>query len=166
MVYWTFGSGKSTIANQMEMRLFSKGLHSYILDGDNIRNGLNKDLVFSDVDRVENIRRVAEVAKLMSDAGLIVLVSFISPFASEREMVRSLLDEGEMVEIFVDTPLSVCEQRDTKGLYSKARAGLIQNFTGIDGIYEQPEKPETLKVDGTGDVDEIDLIVEYCEFKV
>ena len=98
------GSGKSTIANQMEMRLFSKGLHSYILDGDNIRNGLNKDLVFSDVDRVENIRRVAEVAKLMSDAGLIVLVSFISPFASEREMVRSLLDEGEMVEIFVDTP--------------------------------------------------------------
>ena len=136
------GSGKSTVANAVEKRLFAMGKHTYILDGDNVRHGLNKDLGFTDADRVENIRRVAEVARLMTDAGLIVLVSFISPFASERQMARELFAPGEFLEIFVDTPLAVCEQRDPKGLYAKARAGLIPNFTGIGSAYERPANPE------------------------
>jgi bifunctional enzyme CysN/CysC len=136
------GAGKSTIANLVEKKLFGMGRHTYLLDGDNVRHGLNRDLGFTDVDRVENIRRVAEVARLMSDAGLIVLVSFISPFRAERQLARSLLKAGEFVEIFVDLPLAEAEKRDPKGLYRKARAGQIRNFTGIDSPYEQPLTPE------------------------
>ncbi len=136
------GSGKSTIANLVEKRLLAMGHHTYLLDGDNVRHGLNKDLGFTDEDRVENIRRVAEVAKLMVDAGLIVLVSFISPFRAERRMARGLFAQGEFLEVFVDTPLEVAERRDEKGLYAKARAGLIRNFTGIDSPYEKPENAE------------------------
>ncbi|MBK8066792.1 MAG: sulfate adenylyltransferase subunit CysN [Rhodanobacteraceae bacterium] len=136
------GSGKSTIANLVDRRLHALGFHTYLLDGDNVRHGLNKDLGFTPEDRVENIRRVAEVARLMADAGLIVLVSFISPYRSEREMARALFPEGEFVEIHVDTPLEVCEQRDSKGLYARARAGKLPNFTGIDAPYEAPESPE------------------------
>jgi bifunctional enzyme CysN/CysC len=136
------GAGKSTIANLVEKKLHSLGRHTVLLDGDNIRHGLNKDLGFTDDDRVENIRRVAEVARLMADAGLIVLVSFISPFRAERAMARALMAEGEFFEIFVDTPISVAESRDVKGLYRKARAGELKNFTGVDSPYEPPEKPE------------------------
>jgi bifunctional enzyme CysN/CysC len=136
------GAGKSTIANLVEKKLHSLGKHTYTLDGDNVRHGLNRDLGFTDVDRVENIRRVAEVAKLFADAGLIVLVSFISPFRSERLLARDLLDEGEFYEVYVDTPLEICERRDPKGLYKKARAGELKNFTGIDSAYEVPESPE------------------------
>lgn len=136
------GSGKSTIANLVEKRLFALGQHTYILDGDNVRHGLNKDLGFTDADRVENIRRVAEVARLMVDAGLIVLVSFISPFRSERTLARGLFAKGEFLEIYVDTPLAEAERRDPKGLYKKARANQIKNFTGIDSPYEPPESPE------------------------
>ena len=136
------GSGKSTLANLVEQRLHTLGHHTYLLDGDNVRHGLNRDLGFTDEDRVENIRRVAEVARLMVDAGLIVLVSFISPFRSERRMARDRFGAGEFHEIFVDTPLEVCEQRDVKGLYAKARAGKITNFTGIDSPYERPEAAE------------------------
>lgn len=144
------GSGKSTIANLVDKRLHALGYHTFILDGDNVRHGLNKDLGFTDEDRVENIRRVAEVAKLMSDAGLIVLVSFISPFRAERRMARELFAPGEFVEVFVDTPLAVAEQRDVKGLYAKARAGQLRNFTGIDSPYEVPEAAE-LELDTVGD---------------
>ena len=136
------GSGKSTIANEVQRRLFASGRHSFILDGDNVRHGLNRDLGFTDADRVENIRRVAEVSKLMVDAGLITLVSFISPFRAERDLARNLMEEGEFIEIFVNTPLSVAETRDPKGLYKKARAGNLKNFTGIDSPYEAPENPE------------------------
>ncbi len=136
------GSGKSTIANLVEKTLFAHGRHTYLLDGDNVRHGLNKDLGFTDADRVENIRRVAEAARLFADAGLIVLVSFISPFRSERRMARELLPAGEFIEVFVDTPLEICMQRDPKGLYQKARTGEIRNFTGIDSPYEPPEKAE------------------------
>lgn len=136
------GAGKSTIANAVEQKLAALGQHTYLLDGDNVRHGLNRDLGFTDADRVENIRRVAEVAKLMVDAGLIVLTAFISPFRSERDMVREMLDEGEFIEIFVDTPLDVAESRDAKGLYKKARRGELKNFTGIDSAYEIPEQPE------------------------
>jgi bifunctional enzyme CysN/CysC len=136
------GAGKSTIANLVEKQLHARGRHTYLLDGDNVRHGLNKDLGFTEEDRVENIRRVAEVAKLMVDAGLIVLVSFISPFRSERRMARDLLKEGEFVEVFIDTPLSEAERRDVKGLYAKARAGKLKNFTGVDSPYEGPERPE------------------------
>ncbi|UGB44990.1 sulfate adenylyltransferase subunit CysN [Frateuria edaphi] len=138
------GSGKSTVANLLDKRLHAMGYHTYVLDGDNVRHGLNRDLGFTDEDRVENIRRVAEVAKLMVDAGLIVLVSFISPFRSERAMARELFGEGEFVEVFVDTPLELCEQRDPKGLYAKARAGGIRNFTGIDSPYEKPQGAELI----------------------
>ncbi len=136
------GAGKSTIANLVEKKLHSLGRHTVLLDGDNIRHGLNKDLGFSDADRAENIRRVAEVARLMADAGLVVLVSFISPFRAERALARSLTPPGEFFEIHIDTPLSVAETRDVKGLYAKARAGEIKNFTGVDSAYEPPEKPE------------------------
>ncbi|MGY6555983.1 MAG: sulfate adenylyltransferase subunit CysN [Wenzhouxiangella sp.] len=136
------GSGKSTIANLAEKKLVAMGHHTYLLDGDNVRHGLNRDLGFTETDRIENIRRVGEVARLMTDAGLIVLVSFIAPYRSERRMVRELFAEGEFVEVFVDTPLEVCEQRDVKGLYAKARAGKIPNFTGISAPYEVPERAE------------------------
>ncbi len=136
------GAGKSTIANLVEKKLHSLGKHTYLLDGDNVRHGLNRDLGFTDADRVENIRRVAEAAKLMVDAGMIVLVSFISPFRSERDMAREMLEEGEFREIYVSTSLEVCEARDPKGLYRKARAGELKNFTGIDSAYEVPEHPE------------------------
>ncbi len=136
------GSGKSTIANLLEKRLHQENKHTYLLDGDNVRHGLNRDLGFTEADRVENIRRIAEVAKLMVDAGLIVLVSFISPFRSERRMARELFVEGEFIEVFVDTALDECERRDVKGLYAKARRGDLKNFTGIDSPYESPESPE------------------------
>jgi adenylyl-sulfate kinase len=136
------GAGKSTIANQVETDLQGRGLHTYLLDGDNVRHGLNRDLGFTDADRVENIRRVAEVAKLMVDAGLIVIVAFISPFRSEREMARSLFKPGRFFEVYVDTPLEVAEERDPKGLYRKARRGDLRNFTGIDSAYEPPETPD------------------------
>jgi len=136
------GAGKSTIANLLEQRLYSEGKHTYILDGDHVRHGLNSDLGFSDSHRVENVRRVAEVAKLMVDAGLIVLVALISPFLSERLGARRLFDQGEFVEVFVDAPFEECERRDPKGLYARARRGEIKNFTGLDSIYEEPETPE------------------------
>jgi bifunctional enzyme CysN/CysC len=136
------GAGKSTIANILERRLHAMGRHTYLLDGDNIRHGLNKDLGFSDADRVENIRRVAEVAHLMVDAGLIVIVSFISPFQAERQMARDLFDQNEFFEVFVDTPLEIAESRDPKGLYKRARRGELKNFTGIDSPYEVPESPD------------------------
>jgi bifunctional enzyme CysN/CysC len=136
------GSGKSTIANLLEKRLHADGKHTYILDGDNVRHGLNRDLGFTEADRVENIRRVAEVAKLLVDAGLIVLVAFISPYRAERQLARGLFDPGEFVEVFVDTPLEECERRDVKGLYAKARRGELKNFTGIDSDYEPPRAPE------------------------
>ncbi|MBJ7409134.1 MAG: sulfate adenylyltransferase subunit CysN [Phenylobacterium sp.] len=142
------GSGKSTIANLLEKRLAAEGRHTYLLDGDNVRHGLNRDLGFTDEDRVENIRRVAEVSKLMVDAGLIVLVSFISPFRAERRLARELLGEGEFVEVFVDTPLAEAEKRDVKGLYAKARKGELKNFTGIDSPYEAPENAE-IRIDTT-----------------
>ena len=158
------GSGKSTIANLVERKLYSQGHMTYLLDGDNIRHGLNKDLGFTAADRVENIRRVAEVARLMADAGLIVLVSFISPYRSERLLARELMDKGEFLEIFVDTPLEICEQRDPKGLYRKARAGEIKNFTGIDSVYERPETPE-LTIDTTrhSAAESARVISEYLE---
>ncbi len=142
------GSGKSTIANLVEKKLHALGKHTFLLDGDNVRHGLNKDLGFTDADRIENIRRVGEVAKLMTDAGLIVLTAFISPFRAERELVRSLLPAGEFIEVFIDTPLEEAEKRDVKGLYKKARSGQLQNFTGIDSPYERPENPE-IRVDTT-----------------
>tara|TARA_Y100000992_G_scaffold213426_1_gene147044 strand:- start:384 stop:1175 length:792 start_codon:yes stop_codon:yes gene_type:complete len=140
------GSGKSTLANELEKKLYSQGKKTYILDGDNIRYGLNKDLGFTDKDRVENIRRIAEVAKLMSDAGLIVITAFISPFRLEREMARSLFEKDDFKEIFISTPLKVVEKRDPKGLYKKAREGKIPNFTGIDSAYEKPMNPD-LEID-------------------
>ncbi|MCH7627527.1 MAG: sulfate adenylyltransferase subunit CysN [Proteobacteria bacterium] len=142
------GSGKSTVANLVEKKLHALGKHTFLLDGDNVRHGLNKDLGFTETDRIENIRRVGEVARLMTDAGLIVLTAFISPFRAEREMVRELLPEGEFVEVFIDTPLDVAEARDVKGLYKKARSGQLKNFTGIDSPYEAPENPE-IRVDTT-----------------
>lgn len=136
------GSGKSTVANAVEKKLLELGKHSYLLDGDNVRHGLNKDLGFSDKDRVENIRRIGEVAKLFVDSGAIVLTAFISPFISDRTQVRELLDDKQFLEVFIDTPLEVCEQRDPKGLYKKARAGEIKHFTGIDSEYEAPVQAE------------------------
>jgi bifunctional enzyme CysN/CysC len=136
------GAGKSTIANLVEQKLVARGRHTFLLDGDNVRHGLNRDLGFTEADRIENIRRVGEVARLMVDAGLIVMTAFISPFRAEREMVRKMLPEGEFIEIFVDTPLAEAEKRDVKGLYAKARAGELANFTGIDSPYEPPESPE------------------------
>ena len=149
------GAGKSTIANLVEIKLHSLGKRTYLLDGDNVRHGLNRDLGFTDADRVENIRRIAETAKLFVDAGLIVLTSFISPFKSERRLARELLEEGEFIEIFVNTPLEICEARDPKGLYKKARAGELPNFTGIDSDYEPPENPEIEVEAGTRSADDI-----------
>jgi bifunctional enzyme CysN/CysC len=158
------GSGKSTIANLVERTLFAQGRHTYLLDGDNVRHGLNRDLGFTDADRVENIRRVAEAARLFVDAGLIVLVSFISPFRSERRMARDMLGLGEFIEIFVDTPIEVCMARDPKGLYLKATHGEIKNFTGIDSPYESPETAEiTVKTVGTEAGACAEQIVEFLK---
>jgi len=156
------GSGKSTIANLVEKRLLALDKHSFLLDGDNVRHGLCRDLGFTDADRVENVRRVAEVARLMTDAGLIVLTAFISPFRAERQMVRSMFAEGDVIEIFVDTPLEIAEARDVKGLYRKARAGMLRNCTGIDSPYEPPEEPH-LRIDTTrmSADDAAELIVRY-----
>ena len=141
------GSGKSTVAGAVEQALHQLGASTYLLDGDNVRHGLCRDLGFSDEDRKENIRRVGEVARLMVDAGLIVLSAFISPHRAERQMVRDMLGEGRFIEVFVDTPLAICEARDPKGLYKKARAGELRNFTGIDAVYEAPEQAE-IHLDG------------------
>lgn len=141
------GSGKSTVAGALEVALSQLGVSTYLLDGDNVRHGLCSDLGFSDADRKENIRRVGEVARLMVDAGLVVLTAFISPHRAERQMVRERLGEKQFIEVFVDTPLAVCESRDPKGLYKKARAGELRNFTGIDAVYEAPESPE-IHLDG------------------
>jgi bifunctional enzyme CysN/CysC len=138
------GAGKSTVANLVEAKLLDRHVHTILLDGDNVRHGLNKDLGFTDADRVENIRRIGEVAKLMVEAGLIVLCSFISPFKAERRFVRELVEESEFIEIFLDTPLDVCIARDPKGLYKRALSGAIKNFTGIDQVYETPENPELI----------------------
>jgi bifunctional enzyme CysN/CysC len=157
------GSGKSTIANLVERRLHEQGHRTYLLDGDNVRHGLNKDLGFTDADRVENIRRVAEVGRLMVDAGLIVLASFISPFRAERRMARDLLDDGEFIEVFVDSGLDVAEARDRKGLYAKARRGELANFTGIDSPYEEPGAPE-IHLDASGAItaeQAADQVVEH-----
>ena len=158
------GAGKSTIANLVEKQLHAAGHMTYLLDGDNVRHGLNRDLGFTDADRVENIRRVAEVSKLMVDAGLVVLVSFISPFRSERLMAREMVDKGEFIEVFVDTSLAEAEKRDVKGLYAKARRGEIKHFTGISSPYEKPENPEivvdTAKVTAEGAAD---IIVKHLK---
>jgi len=158
------GSGKSTTADKVEQKIAALGRHSYLLDGDNVRHGLNKDLGFTDVDRVENIRRVAEVSRLFVDSGLIVLVSFISPFQDERRMARELVAEGEFIEVFVDTPIELCEQRDPKGLYKKARAGEIKNFTGIDSDYEPPENAEIVLKSADHSVEDLaDQVIAYLK---
>jgi len=164
MVWFTglSGAGKSTLANALESWLYDAGFHSYLLDGDNIRHALNKDLDFSDKDRVENIRRIGEVGKLMVDAGLISLSAFISPFRADRQMVRSLFAPGEFIEVYVATPLDVCEERDPKGLYKKARAGAIRQFTGIDSPYEAPENPEIVIDTNKAGIEQATLqIVDY-----
>lgn len=153
------GAGKSTVAGALESQLASLGYHTYLLDGDNVRHGLCSDLGFSSQDRRENIRRIGELAKLMADAGLIVLSAFISPHRAERQMVRDLLPHGEFIEVFVNAPLEVCEQRDPKGLYKKARAGEIPNFTGIDSEYEAPQQPE---IDLPAGEMSLDGLVEIC----
>lgn len=156
------GSGKSTIANAVEVKLLELQKHTYLLDGDNVRMGLNRGLTFSDEDRIENIRRIGEVSKLFVDAGLIVLTAFISPFIEDREQVRNLVKDEEFIEVFVDTPLSVCESRDPKGLYKKARNGEIPNFTGISSPYEAPLKPEIhIDNDGLSIEEAVDVIVKY-----
>ena len=156
------GAGKSTIANIVEKKLNAKGKHTYLLDGDNVRYGLNKDLGFTDEERIENIRRVGEVAKLFVDAGIITIASFISPFRSDRRMVRNLFEEDEFIEVFVSAPLELCEKRDPKGLYKKARAGEIPHFTGIDSPYETPEREHIiLSTDASTAEQCADQLVEY-----
>ena len=158
------GSGKSTIANAVEMKLLELHKHTYLLDGDNIRMGLNKGLSFSDEDRVENIRRIGEVAKLFVDSGLIVLTAFISPFQKDRDSVRKLVEDKEFIEIFIDTPLEICEQRDPKGLYKKAREGEIVNFTGISSPYEAPKKAEIHIINDKITIEEcVDKIIMYLK---
>ncbi len=160
------GSGKSTLAVAAERALVESGRHAYVLDGDNIRHGLNKNLGFSPEDRSENIRRIGEVARLFTDAGAIVFSSFISPYRADRDAVRALMDAGDFVEVFVDAPLDVCEQRDVKGLYKKARAGEIPEFTGISAPYEPPERPELVLDTGRLSVAEgVDAILHYLEEK-
>jgi bifunctional enzyme CysN/CysC len=156
------GSGKSTIANLLEVKLFSLNKHTMVLDGDNVRHGLNKDLGFTSIERVENLRRIAEVSKLMINAGLISITSFISPFESERIMARSLVESDEFVEIHVHAPIEVAESRDAKGLYKKARAGELKNFTGIDSPYEEPSNPE-IRIDTSVLTAEqaVDIIIEW-----
>ncbi len=160
------GSGKSTIAHALEEKLFQRKVHTYVLDGDNIRKGLNKDLGFSPEDRKENIRRLGEVAKLFVDAGILVIVSAISPYRSDRQFVRNLVEPGEFVEIYVKCPLEICEARDPKGLYKKARKGIIKNFTGIDAPYEEPENPEIVIESDKESVEEaVNKIIRYLEEK-
>ncbi|HSH43448.1 MAG TPA: adenylyl-sulfate kinase [Arenicellales bacterium] len=156
------GAGKSTIANIVEQKLNATGKHTYLLDGDNVRHGLNRDLGFSSEDRIENIRRVGEVGKLFVDAGLITLASFISPFRSDRMIVRELFEPNEFLEVFVSAPLSLCEERDPKGLYKKARQGQIPNFTGVDSPYEPPEQPEVILDTADGTPEECaDALIRY-----
>jgi adenylyl-sulfate kinase len=156
------GSGKSTIANALDVALHERGYHTFLLDGDNVRHGLCSDLGFSDEDRVENIRRIGEVSKLFADSGLIVLSAFISPFVSDRRMVRKLFPAGEFIEVFMDTPLDTCEDRDPKGLYKKARAGEIKRFTGIDSPYEAPPHPEVRLDTSTMTVDEcVEALIQH-----
>lgn len=158
------GSGKSTIANAVEAKLFELGCHTYLLDGDNVRMGLNKGLTFSDEDRVENIRRISEVAKLFVDAGLIVSTAFISPFKADRAQARAIMAEGEFIEVFIDTPIDVCESRDPKGLYKKARAGKIPNFTGISSGFDIPESPELhIKTAEQSIEQSVEQIIQYLK---
>ena len=158
------GAGKSTIASAVEQKLFEMGHHTYLLDGDNVRHGLNKDLGFSDEDRIENIRRIGEMSKLFVDAGLLVLTAFISPFRSDRRMVRGLVGNNEFIEVHMATPLETCEQRDPKGLYQKARQGEIKNFTGIDSDYEMPEQAEvTINTAELGIEECADRIIDYLK---
>jgi len=161
------GSGKSTLAVQLEAQLCARGFKTYLLDGDNIRTGLNKDLSFTDEARVENIRRIGEVAKLMLDAGIVVLSAFISPFKNDRDQVKKIVGAKNYIEIFVDTPIEICEQRDVKGLYKKARAGEVKNFTGIDSPYERPENPDITIPTHQMSVDEsLDLLLKLIEPKI
>ena len=156
------GSGKSSTADALEKKLHALGYKTYTLDGDNLRHGLNNDLGFTDADRVENIRRVAEVAKLMADAGLIVITAFISPFISERDYARQIVADDEFIEVFVDAPLEVCEARDPKGLYKKARAGHLKNFTGIDSEYQKPKNPEIVLQSSDRTPEELaDYVLKY-----
>ena len=160
------GSGKSTIANAVESKLLKLKKHTYLLDGDNVRMGLNKGLTFSDEDRIENIRRIGEVSKLFVDAGTIVLTAFISPFQKERDIVRSLMQENEFIEVFIDTPLEVCESRDPKGLYQKARTGVIPNFTGVSSPYEVPSHPEIhVKTDYQSINESTEQIIDHLKIK-
>lgn len=164
-IIWFTGlsaSGKSTLANALEIELYKKGYKTYLLDGDNLRDGLNSDLGFSTQDREENIRRVAHLSQILLDAGIIVITAFISPFKKEREFARSLVKEDEFIEVFVDTPLEVCEKRDPKGLYKKARAGELKDFTGIDSIYEKPTKAEIVLNNDTIE-NRVTKILEYME---
>ncbi|QHS23443.1 adenylyl-sulfate kinase [Virgibacillus sp. MSP4-1] len=160
------GSGKSTVSVELEKELYKQGVHTYRLDGDNVRHGLNKNLGFSPEDRKENIRRIGEVAKLMVDAGLFTLTAFISPYREDRDAVRELLDDGEFIEVFVKASVEACEARDPKGLYKKARAGEIKGFTGIDAPYEEPESPEiTVETDQQSLEESVQKIVEYLKEK-
>lgn len=160
------GSGKSTIANALDVALYQRGYHTFLLDGDNVRHGLCRDLGFSDEDRVENIRRIGEISKLFADAGLIVLSAFISPFASDRRMVRNLFPAGEFIEVYLDTPLETCEARDPKGLYEKARQGEIRHFTGIDSPYEAPSHPEVRLDTSVMSVDAcVESLITYMVFR-
>jgi adenylyl-sulfate kinase len=160
------GSGKSTIANALEAKLYTLNHHTYLLDGDNVRHGLNRDLGFDDDSRVENIRRIGEVAKLFVDSGMILLTAFISPFIADRQLVRELVEESEFIEVFIDTPIEVCQARDPKGLYQKALAGEIKNFTGIDSPYEAPKAPEVhIKTNQMSIEEAVMKIVEYLKTK-
>ena len=158
------GSGKSTIANAVEIALFKKGVHTYLLDGDNVRKGLNNNLTFSPEDRTENIRRIAEVSNLMIDAGLVVLAAFVSPYKKDREMIKNTVKSSNFVEIFVDTSVEECERRDTKGLYAKARKGLIKDFTGVNAPYEAPENPDVLiETENTSVEEAVSEVMKYIE---
>jgi len=158
------GAGKSTIAVDLEKRLLERGVRTYILDGDNVRHGLNKNLGFSPEDRTENIRRIGEVAKLFTDAGLVTLTAFISPYRADRDQVRAIMQDGDFIEVFVDCPVEVCEERDVKGLYKKARAGEIKEFTGVSAPYEAPAKPElTLNTAGQSVAESAKQILAYLE---
>lgn len=160
------GAGKSTLANALDNALYARNFHTYLLDGDNVRHGLNKDLSFSDADRIENIRRIGETAKLLVDSGLIVVSAFISPFRSDRQMVRQLFAPGEFIEVFIATPIDVCESRDPKGLYKKARQGVIKRFTGIDSPYEKPDNPEVVLRPHEHSIDEcVQQLLDYLDDK-
>jgi adenylylsulfate kinase len=160
------GSGKSTVANAVAKELYEREIKSYVLDGDNVRHGLNKDLGFSDDDRTENIRRIGEVSKLFVDAGQVVLTAFISPFKGDRELVRNLLEENEFIEVYVKCPVAECEKRDPKGLYEKARKGLIKDFTGIDSPYEEPYQPELVIETDSSSIEEcVEQVIQYLQGK-